>query len=331
VNWSKRVYVGIVSVLPLLGLFLTFPLARTQWFLHHNNNPSFRAVGYGAQLRHADCEIVVFGDSTAIVGVDPQIVQRATGMKACNVSEIYPVILTAGFEPLDRYLGQNRTPRYLVVMLHARHFIESKAWNIEPEVLEGIEYLLRFDVRHSVAASRSHARYFLGFAQWAIRAVVEDAGHRAWEALTRYAGNPPLPEPEDPLGERQRRNGVLTVYHRPPETRCGEGNKTEPPVGDPAWIAGLRRKYSTNGTTVLVNVSPIADCEELAGAYERAVEGLHDNRLERLPVGMFNDQELHLTQEGAARVSGELAEQILAIERRRTSAAAAPSKITGAN
>jgi hypothetical protein len=49
--------------------------------------------------------------------------------------------------------------------------------------------------------------------------------------------------------------------------------------------------------------------------YERALQGVHDNPLEVLPIKMFNNQDVHFTPDGAERVSLGVANQILADER----------------
>jgi hypothetical protein len=70
-----------------------------------------------------------------------------------------------------------------------------------------------------------------------------------------------------------------------------------------------------NGTRVFVNVAPVPDCDDMKDTYERVLTGLHDNALGVLPIGMFNNGDVHFTPEGAARISEDVGEQILADER----------------
>ena len=76
----------------------------------------------------------------------------------------------------------------------------------------------------------------------------------------------------------------------------------------------MRQKYGVNGTRVIVNVAPVADCDDMKDAYGQALKGLHDNPLEVLPIKMFNNQDVHFTPEGAEHVSLGVANQILASE-----------------
>jgi hypothetical protein len=85
-------------------------------------------------------------------------------------------------------------------------------------------------------------------------------------------------------------------------------------VTDPEWVGGLRRNYGINGTHVFVNVAPVADCDDMKDVYERTLKGVHDNRLEVFPIGLFNNEDVHFTPEGAERVSSGVAKQILADE-----------------
>jgi hypothetical protein len=82
-------------------------------------------------------------------------------------------------------------------------------------------------------------------------------------------------------------------------------------------VAGLRRKYGVNGTQVIVNVAPVADCDDMKDVYENVLQGVHDNQLEVLPIGMFNNQDVHFTPQGAEHVSTGVANQILALQRMR--------------
>jgi hypothetical protein len=51
--------------------------------------------------------------------------------------------------------------------------------------------------------------------------------------------------------------------------------------------------------------------------YERVLQGVHDNQLEVLPIGMFNNQDVHFTPQGAEQVSTGVANQILSYQIQR--------------
>ena len=66
-----------------------------------------------------------------------------------------------------------------------------------------------------------------------------------------------------------------------------------------------------------MNVAPVADCDDMKDVYEHVLQGVHDNQLEVLPIGMFNNQDVHFTPQGAEHVSAGVAGQILAVQRMR--------------
>jgi hypothetical protein len=84
---GSRLY--LLILLGTVAAYLAGMLAvgGTQWFFYHNNYFALRNIGYSRTLHHADCQVVLTGDSSALTGLDPQAVMRVTGMTACNVAE----------------------------------------------------------------------------------------------------------------------------------------------------------------------------------------------------------------------------------------------------
>jgi hypothetical protein len=188
-------------------------------------------------------------------------------------------------------------------------FKPPKTWGDYGSYAEGIIYLLRYERNwKTVRALATHPKETISFAAWVGRAIVEDAVARLRHPH-RYDGK------EDPAARRRRLNGLFT-YDEAPQTRCvRDGDCSINVTTDPAWVAMLRRKYGVHGTRVIVNVAPIPACSLGQAAYERGLRGVHDNPLERLPIHLFNNGDVHLTPEGAEHLSTELGYQILTLER----------------
>lgn len=66
--------IGFISfqLVVFVGVLLLTP---TWWFLTHDNYPGVVQAGYGSRLTHADCEIVLYGDSSALTALDPAVIQ----------------------------------------------------------------------------------------------------------------------------------------------------------------------------------------------------------------------------------------------------------------
>jgi len=287
----------------------SFAAANTDWFFFHDNYFLLRNIGYGLTLHHADCQVALTGDSSALTGLDPFTVTRATGLSACNIAEGGTITVVTGSYPLDAYLQQNAPPKYIVFMFTPSLFRPNHSWRDYSSYYEGIVYLLRYERNENTYLKLlTHPYETFNFSAWAAQSIITDA-------LVRLTDPHKYDGVEDPASRRQRNNGLFTLYSGP-ETTCfrnGWDRKLKT-VTDPEWVSGLRQKYGINGTHVIVNVAPVPDCDDMKDVYERVLAGVHDNPLEVLPIAMFNNQDVHFTREGAKSVSTGVANQILAIE-----------------
>ena len=80
-------YLAPLVFCPLLILVFAIVVEPTQWFAEHSGDPFLVTLGYGSQLRNADCKITIYGDSTAMIGINPGIIQKRTGLSTCNIAE----------------------------------------------------------------------------------------------------------------------------------------------------------------------------------------------------------------------------------------------------
>ncbi|MGA2536906.1 MAG: hypothetical protein ABSF53_12880 [Terracidiphilus sp.] len=268
-----------------------------------------RNMGYSLTLHHADCQVVLTGDSSALTGLDPLTITRATGLSACNVSEGGTITTVTGWYPLDAYLQQNTPPKYIVFMFTPSIFRPSHSWRDYSSYYEGIVYLLQYErSMSSYLKLLRHPYETFNFSAWAAQSIIKDT-------LVRLGDPHKYDGVEDPALRRERHNGLFTFYSSP-ETTCFRNgwDKNLNISPDREWVSGLRQRYGVNGTRVIVNVAPVADCDDMKDAYEQALKGVHDNPLEVLPIKMFNNQDVHFAPSGAEQVSLGVANQILASE-----------------
>jgi hypothetical protein len=310
---SPLYYLALLAGLPVLLMAGVLFMASTDWFFYHSYF-GLQNIGYSLSLHHADCQVVLTGDSSALTGLDPFTVTRVTGLSACNVAEGGTVTVVTGSYPLDTYLKQNAPPKYIVFMNTPSIYTppSSSSWDGYGSYNEGIVYLLRYERGMGVYKKLlGHPAQTYQFISWAVDTVVANI-HSSLVNPHKYDGL------EDPALRRVRQGGRFTYYSAAQTscTRNGWDKKIKISV-NPDWVAGLRTKYGVNGTRVLVNVAPVADCDDMKDVYVRMLQGMHDNRLEVLPIGMFNSQDVHFTAEGAEAVSTEVGKQILADEKFR--------------
>jgi hypothetical protein len=287
-----QAYVLLMLLIPTLFLAASIPIVRSNSFPVESGDPFLLNPDYAYSLKRVDCEVVIYGDSTALTGLDPTVVSRATGLRTCNIAQAQSIVEIVGTLALETYLANNAPPRYIVMQFAPETLSRSRVDFFWPE---GLTLLLRkkslFEalptlLRHPVEAYH--------FALWAIKAKV-----------TSSIGSPP------DFGSTEaifRSRGGLLILPKPAETHCVNDIAYAPPTV--AWIRMLREKYAKNGTKVVINVSPLPSCSRVAAAVAAGTRNVTDNSLSLYPIGLFCDLDRHLTLEGAERASLELAGQL---------------------
>jgi len=315
-NTRPIVYVVSFVAVQLFFLTLTFHLASTPWLLTHDAYPGMYQAGYSLRLQRADCDIVIYGDSSTLTGLDPDIIHQITGLSACNLSEGVTIQGVVGSRfPLDTYLQRNQPPRYLLTMYTPslfRPYIEPFT-EYQPE---GVLYLLQYDrSRDMLHGLLSRPKWAVDFDLWAGRGIIKNV-------LDRYVPGVNTKATIDTRAQRDSRHGIWP-YPLTPETECVRTARHYNPDSFLRFadsVSKMRTLYSREGTKVLVNISPVPACDTLQQAYREKSEGLHDNTFETMPISYFNEGDVHFSPEGSRYLSIEAANQILALEQQRRSA-----------
>ena len=75
-----RIYVAALVIAPVLYLISCIYIMRTDTFLRRTHDHYLANLGYGMKLHNMDCQVLIYGDSSAMVGVDPTVIQQQTGL-----------------------------------------------------------------------------------------------------------------------------------------------------------------------------------------------------------------------------------------------------------
>ncbi len=276
--------------------------------------------GYSLRLQHADCEVLIYGDSSTMTALDPAVIQQITGLKTCNIAEGTTITGVVGTRyPLDQYLAHNKRPRFLLLMYTPSMYTPDVA-PFTTYFVEGVTYaftnertplffkgLLRrpwWLLKYSLSVGEQITNYFVG--KYVLRNQQIDTDTRA---------------------QRDSRKGVWG-FPLPPEAHCMRGSIPEGLLHRHAdQIAAMRRRYETGGTTVLFNISPVPDCDRDYPLYSRLSSGLHQNPFERLPISYFNEGDVHFSPQGSRYISAELGREVLAVEQQQDAARRAASAV----
>jgi hypothetical protein len=302
--WKLRLYVTALLLAPVVMLAGTVLWMMLPAYRLHAQYAYLADTGYGMRLRGADCDVVVYGDSTAMTGVEPHVIEQRTGLKTCNIAEVAGVQVVDGMMVLDTYLRHNRPPQFIVFQYAPENLNPAKNWN-EVSTFEGV--FLRLQYRPDAAFWREMLRHpdeLIGDAELGFRTGVE------WLFKPRL--------PAAVLDARDTSHGRLPE-RGPAFTSCPGIVSLRAP--DLAWLAGLRSRYGVHGTRVLIDVTPLPPCDVSRSFYApRATPGVVDNVLGTLPMTQYTDTgRLHMTDAGAAVMSSQIADQILAIQQKTTS------------
>jgi hypothetical protein len=303
-------YCVLLLSLVVLAIPACIRLGYSDFFLRHGASVWVQANDAVFAMRDRDCDVLIFGDSTAMTGIDPNVVERNTGFKTCNIAVTNAVLAVTRNLTLNHFLAHNGKPRLLLIQLSPDGFQpESSGWGgtIYPE---GILELLRHG---DPAQSR---RFLLKHPQEAIAFAGYAAGFTAWSALKElwsHLGQPPA-------------NQSLVSVHDGFFTPQAPARKFCDPVAAFSAttsraeyarrvVADYRRAYADPSRIVLVNVAPIPSCDRNLATFSSQLNGVTSNTLQPLPIGVFNDPR-HYTADGSTLVSRLVSEELNAVAER---------------
>jgi hypothetical protein len=295
-------YCLMVVLLPLLAIPVFIALGKSDFFVHHGASIWVQSNDAVFDMQNRDCDVLVYGDSTAMTGIDPEVVSRSTGFKTCNISVTNAVLAVTGNLTLDHYLQQNARPKVLVIQLSPDDFQqENRVWKHTIYAEGLLEQLRHGDPVESRRILMTHPREAVSFAGYAAGFSAYYAIRDVWFRTTRLRA-------EDQV---QVRNGFFTPP-APPRTYCDTDTK----LNDHSRGAfsrtladDFRSTYTPRSSVVLVDVAPIPSCDDNLAAYASELNGITSNSLQALPIELFNDGR-HYTARGSRIVSTMIARQV---------------------
>jgi hypothetical protein len=291
-----RLYLYLLPLIgtPFLLLVAAVLILPSQWFALHSQNTYLINLAYGAKLNGADCQVLVYGDSSAMVGIDPSVIRARTGLSTCNIAEFQPMTMLNGTMLLDTYLEHNAPPRFLVFFFAPEDLDPQSQHSNGP--FEAIVYRMRRPHRLTslVDLAAHHPNELMAWVEQGLRfTLVNLFSNRASSEIQHL---------------RDRTHGQLPMKS-PSRTACDSILRNAPP--DKSWIVGLRAKYGHGGTTVLVDATPLPTCDPSLPFFQQQLPGVIDNQMDTLPVSAYNvDGRLHVNARGSMLLSNMLADQI---------------------
>lgn len=289
------------------ALFLALYLApvfllRIPSFEHWGGSSFGPALDYGFQIAHQDADIVIFGDSSAAVGLDPLQMSSALGLKVINLPNTGASLHVVSDMNLKRYLANNKPPRLIVFYF--------TPWNLdythEPaggRIYEGEEMLIRhgsplqiatFALTHVIDTLEFPFRFYSANPPNAIRTSLRHE-HPA-PAVAAAMGH------ADPLS---RRPPLTSPCAFPPDL-----TRTKPS----STARTLIQTYTTPPTDTLFYIAPMPACINVETFTRRNYSEVHAAPPRVLPVLSFklDFAYTHLLPEAVPDATAKLTEAIRA-------------------
>ena len=290
-------------LLPLMAIPALISLGRSDFFLRHGASVWVQSNDAVFNMHDRDCDVLVFGDSTAMTGIDPDVVEIRTGFKTCNIAVTNAVLAVTKNLTLDHFLANNAKPKVLLLQFSPDQFQqENVAWKttIYPEGM--LELLRHGSAAEAWRALLMHPPEAVSFAGYA-------AGFSAYYAIKDIWFRTTHLRPEE--DRVQVRNGFFT-----PPAPARKYCEASAPVSDPTggafsrqMVSNYQNHYTSESDVVLVNVAPIPSCDQNFAAFSAELNGVTSNSLLPLPISLFNDGR-HYTAIGSQVVSRLVAQEL---------------------
>jgi hypothetical protein len=249
-------YLLILLLIPFIYYFAVFPFVifPQYGFERFGGSKWGPALNYSFHADHVNADVVIFGDSSAFLGIDPKVVSERLGMKTVVLPDTVGSLPVTHDQPLQNYLKQNTPPRLLVLYF--------SRWNLDYEryadshlFLEGEENLLQNGSKAQIETfAEKYPTEFLVF-PWHFGATLGlrqiklgwNHPHRADE-IAQSLGHVDFSDPYGPITgrchipdfllERQTQNSVQALID----------------------------KYQTPQTKLVVYLAPVPGCENASRA-----------------------------------------------------------------
>ncbi|MBB5059902.1 hypothetical protein HDF16_004631 [Granulicella aggregans] len=115
-NIARR-YLRTLLLIPILGIALPYAFEAIPGLQNFAASRTAIMLDYSYTASHEDADVVIFGDSSALYGVDTKLLSSTLGMKVINLPGTKGSLAVTGDLPLRSYLAHNKPPKLIVFYL----------------------------------------------------------------------------------------------------------------------------------------------------------------------------------------------------------------------
>lgn len=249
-NGERRSYVRFflfACILPLIGFVSAFPLVCSRSY------ESWGETQWGPELEFPfapgapDADVVVFGDSSAFLGIDPRLVNAELGIRSVVLPSTVGSLPVIGDTPLRAYLAHHKQPRLVVLYFSPWNLDFSrtaKGRNFEGEEMmlrhASLGEIVRYELQHPIQFFAFPIRLYSTFSSKMVTAILHHKDRT--KEIAAALGHTPYVE----------KFGTLTDLCRLPSDILDQ-RKDE-------TVRELRQRYERPGTQVMVYLAPVPRC-----------------------------------------------------------------------
>lgn len=274
-------------VIPAILYLTAIPLVRTAGYYRWAPSHYGPVLDFAFNTQNENADVVLFGDSSAFLGVDPHLVNRELNLKSLVLPNTVGSLPVLGDRALEFYLTHNTRPRLIVLYFTAWDLDYTRS--SETHLYEGEEMLLRHGTAAQIAdftrrnpfeiaafPFRSYSSLGPGVLKSLLRGTSRE--HQAAQAL----GHADDTEDYPPLA------ASCAIPARDVTQRATETARS------------LAAKYTAQGYDVAIYLAPIPACTNASAFANETYNGLTLAPPAVLPAGDFLADGLYAHMEPAS-------------------------------
>jgi hypothetical protein len=286
-------YLIIQLLIIFILLALPFALLQSQSYRRHVYYLWHPLVDEKLNARQMNADIVFVGDSSLLMGLQPEVIKRQTGLSSYNLGVPGEAFCMAGEVLLNTYLANNHPPKALILYLSPQTNCSGLATGEHPGSYDNIITLaLSHETGRLATLLSEHPSYIPAFAMnsWELALTNFDLSGRRYGAT---------------VASLRAGDGYLANPVNVPLEGCA---KSDPGIPlDVKFLRQFERDYGTFGGRLAIYLSPVPDCDVRYSRYRQEAAGVANNILERLPHELFSGDAVHLAPAGAEQNSRDVA------------------------
>jgi hypothetical protein len=306
---SKSRLLLVLLSIPVLAIPLAFLMQLSPALDRRVDSDWLRVFAVPFTTRNQQCDIVIFGDSSAVTAIDTDMLTRLTGMSSCNMAQTLGDINVTGMDAFAQFLDHNPRPKVILIEFGVYNLHDPGDWAQKNYHLEGSIYDLRYEsTRHWLRDYLTHPDDAFVILKQSLFMGPKVLFLDTFKLTRRI-----------PVNERSVHMPIPAVEMK----SCAQWvGKDEPNPPDLKWIQSVRQQFQGRADVLLFNISPDDPCNDYWQQHSQLLQqawqqGLVDRRPDMYPVTLFNDPTSpHYTAEGSERLTEETAAQILAASSR---------------